>query len=745
MRRLCRVLGLVFVLGLSAQPSFALDCFVNFGLVTLASGIDASASSATLVTGDGLKLPAGCTFEAVLSDSNLGPAHKDPLKEIVTAGPVSGDSVPIVRAQQGTSASAHNTNGHTYVLDATLTKKWADEVKTRFSNGFATLAGATASRNYTFPDASATILSTNAAVTVPQGGTGAQTLTGILQGNGTGAVTAIAVPADSSKFLDGTGAFSSPTASLNSSASVTLDTTSGNTFRVQMATPGTVTATPGAAGTLNNGTYGFRVVAVDYAGGTSLPSAEATCTTVAGVGAGSCGLSWTAVTGATSYRIYGSAVGAEDRYQVITYALNNVVPAYAWTTASGATVAALPVANTAYASSLAGIPSWTDWVSIRDKGMFLNNPNGPGLLIRPSVQSNSRIPFMVQNAITNDVMIYMDTGGGINTVGYICADGNQHITIDAAGVTTISHTGCPSEGLPPGMITGVSDVVGPTFTSKTQNAGAYHFQALDHSASHLFTFSIGDDGTLSWGAGANHAAEDTTLYRSAATVLATDGSFIANRAGIATTTTDGFVLQNLTAATSGVPVQQSPALRLRSNVWNTTATAATNTDDWIIQSVPVSGATPSGLLKFGKSLNGGGTTFPFTLSSAGIGVFAGDLTSQAGNFTTGAGAFWIFTGRSVSSSPANGQLNLTNNAPTAGIGLDFATDGLLKIRTRAQSADAAISALTFQTMTALVALGGGAAPTFGTIGGSGPATAAQNTWLLMKDSTGASFWVPAWK
>lgn len=46
---------------------------------------------------------------------------------------------------------------------------------------------------------------------------------------------------------------------------------------------------------------------------------------------------------------------------------------------------------------------------------------------------------------------------------------------------------------------------------------------------------------------------------------------------------------------------------------------------------------------------------------------------------------------------------------------------------------------------ALVALGGGAAPTLGTIGGSGPATAAQNSWMRIIDSTGAAFWVPAWK
>jgi hypothetical protein len=46
---------------------------------------------------------------------------------------------------------------------------------------------------------------------------------------------------------------------------------------------------------------------------------------------------------------------------------------------------------------------------------------------------------------------------------------------------------------------------------------------------------------------------------------------------------------------------------------------------------------------------------------------------------------------------------------------------------------------------ALVPLGGGVAPTFGTIGGTGPATAAQNTWMRVIDSTGVAFFVPVWK
>jgi hypothetical protein len=50
-----------------------------------------------------------------------------------------------------------------------------------------------------------------------------------------------------------------------------------------------------------------------------------------------------------------------------------------------------------------------------------------------------------------------------------------------------------------------------------------------------------------------------------------------------------------------------------------------------------------------------------------------------------------------------------------------------------------------QWMIATRSLGGGAAPTLGTIGGSGPASAAQSGWIEMVDSSGAKCWVPCWK
>lgn len=170
--------------------------------------------------------------------------------------------------------------------------------------------------------------------------------------------------------------------------------------------------------------------------------------------------------------------------------------------------------------------------------------------------------------------------------------------------------------------------------------------------------------------------------------------------------TDGVVLENATLATAGVPVQQSPRLRFRSHVWNTTVTAIDNTNDWWIEVLPASGATPSSILRFGKSLNGGTITYPLAISTIGTLQFGGSTASFPGLGTTGAQLAAVL---------ADGS-NYTSFAASL-----------------------------FQVMTAIVAAGGGAAPTFTTIGGSGPVTAAQNGWLKMLDSAGASCWVPAWK
>lgn len=86
--------------------------------------------------------------------------------------------------------------------------------------------------------------------------------------------------------------------------------------------------------------------------------------------------------------------------------------------------------------------------------------------------------------------------------------------------------------------------------------------------------------------------------------------------GNAATPTAGLTLANATLSTAGVPVQMPPCLYWNGHVWNTTAVAADNTDQWSICATPVSGLVPSSILKFGSSLNGQAATFPFALGPA---------------------------------------------------------------------------------------------------------------------------------
>lgn len=115
------------------------------------------------------------------------------------------------------------------------------------SNGFFSVTGpATSLKTFTYPNASATVLTTNAAVTVPQGGTGVATLPahGVLLGEGTSNVSNVAAMA-ADTVLQGQGASADPVAvAVNNcgSASQALSySTSTHTFGCQ-----TISAASGA-------------------------------------------------------------------------------------------------------------------------------------------------------------------------------------------------------------------------------------------------------------------------------------------------------------------------------------------------------------------------------------------------------------------------------------------------------------------------------------------------------------------
>lgn len=121
-------------------------------------------------------------------------------------------------------------------------------------NGFFSVAGpATALKTFTFPNASATVLTSNAAVTVPQGGTGVATLTahGVLLGEGAGNVSAVAAMA-ADTLLQGQGAAADPAAvSVNNCGSTSQAlsySTTTHAFGCQTLGVGTVTSLTGGTG-----------------------------------------------------------------------------------------------------------------------------------------------------------------------------------------------------------------------------------------------------------------------------------------------------------------------------------------------------------------------------------------------------------------------------------------------------------------------------------------------------------------
>lgn len=101
-----------------------MDQAKNGARATLASGITAAATSVSLTTGHGARMPA-VPFNAWIYNSTdyASDPHDDPGYEIVRVTNRSSDTLTVTRAQEATGASDHNTSGKTYRLVAGQTAK----------------------------------------------------------------------------------------------------------------------------------------------------------------------------------------------------------------------------------------------------------------------------------------------------------------------------------------------------------------------------------------------------------------------------------------------------------------------------------------------------------------------------------------------------------------------------------------------------------------------------------------------
>jgi parallel beta-helix repeat protein len=172
----------------------------------------------------------------------------------------------------------------------------------------------------------------------------------------------------------------------NSSSQLILGVnTSTNTVNLGgFATPGTPsTSTSTSGGTLAAGTYYYKVTALDSYGNETLPSAEASRTTTGSTSTVT--VSWTAVPGAVTYRVYrGTTSGGQSVYY--TSATNSYID-----TGSASTAGTVPIANSAAAV----------------------HANSTGLTIQPATNSTST--FQVQTADGSNVFTIDTTNEAVTT------------------------------------------------------------------------------------------------------------------------------------------------------------------------------------------------------------------------------------------------------------------------------------------------------------------------------------------
>lgn len=106
---------------------------------------------------------------------------------------------------------------------------------------------------------------------------------------------------------------------------------------------------------------------------------------------------------------------------------------------------------------------------------------------------------------------------------------------------------------------------------------------------------------------------------------------------IAATSTDGVTLANATAAAAGVQ-QWSPRIRLTGQGWKTTATAASQTVDWVIENKPIQGsAAPQSQLIFSSQVASGGYTAQITFDNSNVALSTGTVLNIGTQPKTGLG------------------------------------------------------------------------------------------------------------
>lgn len=129
----------------------ALDPVRNWAVGTLTAGISSGATTFSVSSGQGTLFPTVATegaFNAVIwNATDFTDPLSDPNHEIVRVTAIATDAFTVTRAQENTSAVAHNTAAKTYQVAIVPTRKMIQDIDARLSDGLNSYAADTGAAN----------------------------------------------------------------------------------------------------------------------------------------------------------------------------------------------------------------------------------------------------------------------------------------------------------------------------------------------------------------------------------------------------------------------------------------------------------------------------------------------------------------------------------------------------------------------------------------------------------------------
>lgn len=311
------------------------------------------------------------------------------------------------------------------------------------------------------------------------------------------------------------------------------------------------------------------------------------------------------------------------------------------------------------------------------------------LVVKTSGALKAISPTYYQIAGTYVTAIGVTTANGISGSSSGGTTPNLTLTLGNIVPTTISTTIKPATvyqtaagtaGTDSVMVKhagGIVDAISPTYyLASTTAASTYVPQTTTVAGSPLSgnvtlaTLTPGSSLTNSSGASTYNGSVASTFDINVANTNTFTVVQNINKAALGTTPVDALFLQNTTAAAVGAQ-QVSPFLHQGGFGWGTTA-GTSQAVDFYTYVLPVQSTVPTGTWNLQSSIAGGAKTTQFSVTSAGVGTFAGAL-SISGNLigvaAMGTSSTITTTRTGLAATTLNGLMETNTTLATAGVPL----------------------------------------------------------------------------